>query len=130
MTFTPAQLTEIDFNTRQAYIDNQGNTIAIVKRDALPTGEADLEKRAVKAGKPSAYNGLSKSDLNAACMCLNLVATTYTRNAKATTTGKFLAFALHYYADMPVSHSCQGYDLHAQESGRSSYSFEYRHIDC
>lgn len=61
-----------------AYINNQGETITVVKR-AEPTPQ--LEKRYVAA--PAFFQGLSRSDLIAACRCLSIATPTITRTFTA-----------------------------------------------
>jgi hypothetical protein len=90
VTSTPSASTETDYVTSTAYLDDEGNTIAIMKRDAMPTGAPDLAKRATKAAKPYFMASYSNADLKVACMCLNLVRPTSTKVTVATSTGAFL----------------------------------------
>lgn len=61
--------------TSTAYVANGGETIAIAKRDAVPTG---LVARA--QATPAFFSDLSRADLRSACVCLNVARATVTRS--------------------------------------------------
>jgi len=75
--------------TSTAYVDNEGNTITIMKRDLLPT-PVQLAERALAT--PALLAGLSRVDMSASCSCLGLVASTITHKTtkQATSTSNIV----------------------------------------
>lgn len=66
--------------TSTAYLDNDGNTITLMKR-TLPTA---IEKRGVAT--PAVFSGWARASVTSACNCLHPATPTVTRTAVATTT--------------------------------------------
>lgn len=83
-TVTPGTKTVTDVETSTAYMDPYGSTIALLKRDAGPS-PMELAPRAIVT--PSYFRGLRKTDIRAACACMELSTPTYTRQRTTYATG-------------------------------------------